>query len=292
MSATANSAPSTNSRYYGANATIPLVRLFAAEYAGQFDVFLPGVCALSLPLPLGGSSNHFRTSILRAIGGWDSFNVTEDADIGIRLARFGYRVSMIDSTTYEEAPAHVRPWLRQRTRWFKGWTQTWLVHMRQPHRLVRELGWAGFLGFQLCVGGNVLAALVHPFFLGILIAAPFTGLPLWTAHSNLGMALSGLYVAAASAGYAVSAFTAWVGLKRRGLQRIAWVLLLIPAHWVLLSLAAWRALYQCVTAPYTWEKTPHGMTKRSRRTASTAPSIDDVEAYLRRLKARVATDRP
>jgi cellulose synthase/poly-beta-1,6-N-acetylglucosamine synthase-like glycosyltransferase len=265
-----------------------LVRLFAAEYAGQFDVFLPGVSALSLPLPLGGSSNHFRTSILRAIGGWDSYNVTEDADIGIRLARFGYRVSMIDSTTYEEAPARIRLWLRQRTRWFKGWIQTWLVHMRQPRLLVRELGWAGCLGFQLCVGGNVLAALVHPLFLGLLIAAPFTDLSLWAAHSRFGMALSVLYVTAASVGYAVSAFSAWVGLKRRGLQRIAWVLLLIPAHWVLLSLAAWRALYQCVTAPYNWEKTPHGMTKRSRKAVGTTCSIDDVETYLRRLKACIA----
>jgi cellulose synthase/poly-beta-1,6-N-acetylglucosamine synthase-like glycosyltransferase len=98
-----------------------LARLFTAEYAGLFDVFLPGLAAWRLPLPLGGSSNHFRASVLRAVGAWDPFNVTEDADLGIRLARFGYRTTVIRSTTYEEAPARFRPWIRQRTRWFKGW---------------------------------------------------------------------------------------------------------------------------------------------------------------------------
>ena len=101
-----------------------LARMFTAEYAGQFDVFLPGLAAMRLPLPLGGSSNHFRTATLRAIGGWDAYNVTEDADLGMRLSRFGHRTAVIASTTYEEAPARLGAWLRQRTRWFKGWMQT------------------------------------------------------------------------------------------------------------------------------------------------------------------------
>ena len=154
-------------------------RLFTAEYAGQFDVFLPGIAALRLPLPLGGSSNHFRTATLRKVGGWDPYNVTEDADLGMRLARFGYRAAMIDSTTYEEAPARFRPWLRQRTRWFKGWMQTWLVHMREPRRLLRDLGLPGFLAFQLVVGGNALAALVHPLFLAGLVYGVLIGAPMW-----------------------------------------------------------------------------------------------------------------
>lgn len=98
-----------------------LAGYFTAEYAGQFDVFLLGLAAMKLPLPLGGSSNHFRTATLRAVGGWDAYNVTEDADLGVRLARFGYRADIIESTTYEEAPARFGAWLRQRTRWFKGW---------------------------------------------------------------------------------------------------------------------------------------------------------------------------
>ncbi len=146
-----------------------LARYFTAEYAGHFDIFLPGLAALGLPLPLGGSSNHFRTATLREVGGWDAYNVTEDADLGMRLARFGYRSGVIDSTTFEEAPAGVCHWLGQRTRWFKGWMQTWLVHMREPRRLFRELGPGGFLTFQLIVGGNALVALAHPVFLVGLI---------------------------------------------------------------------------------------------------------------------------
>jgi glycosyltransferase XagB len=142
-----------------------LARMFTAEYAGLFDVFLPSLAAWKMPLPLGGSSNHFRADILRRIGAWDPYNVTEDADLGMRLARFGYRTTVISSTTYEEAPARLRPWLRQRTRWFKGWIQTWLVHMRAPRKLLRELGLRGFVVFQLLAGGSVLAALVHPLFL-------------------------------------------------------------------------------------------------------------------------------
>ena len=126
-----------------------LARMFTAEYAGQFDAFLPGLAALGLPIPLGGSSNHFRTSVLRQLGGWDPYNVTEDADLGIRLCRFGYRTAVVASSTYEEAPAYIRPWLKQRTRWFKGWMQTWLVHMRRPRQLLRDLGSAGALPSSL-----------------------------------------------------------------------------------------------------------------------------------------------
>ncbi len=113
-----------------------LTRLFTAEYAGLFDVFLPGLAAFRMPLPLGGTSNHFHTATLRSLGGWDPYNVTEDADLGIRLARAGFRTTVIQSTTYEEAPAHLVAWTRQRTRWFKGYLQTWAVHMRHPLQAV------------------------------------------------------------------------------------------------------------------------------------------------------------
>jgi cellulose synthase/poly-beta-1,6-N-acetylglucosamine synthase-like glycosyltransferase len=98
-----------------------LARMFTASYAGHFEGFLPAMAALRLPFPLGGSSNHFRTAALRRVGGWDPYNVTEDADLGIRLHRFGYRCAALSSATYEEAPARFGPWLKQRTRWYKGW---------------------------------------------------------------------------------------------------------------------------------------------------------------------------
>ena len=261
-----------------------LARLFTAEYAGQFDVFLPGLVAMRVPFPLGGSSNHFYTATLREVGGWDPYNVTEDADLGMRLARFGRRSDVIDSTTYEEAPAQFGPWLRQRTRWFKGWMQTWLVHMRQPGRLLRELGPTGFLTFQLIVGGNALAALVHPLFMAALIYSVVSGAPMWRGDSAPVAILAAVYATTVVIGYLTSAFLGWLGLSRRGLLSTAWVLLLTPAHWLLLSLAAWRALYQLATAPYAWEKTAHGLAKSSRRAAKLVHSLLELEHYLSALQ--------
>ncbi|HEX5210896.1 MAG TPA: glycosyltransferase [Pseudolabrys sp.] len=261
-----------------------LAQLFTAEYAGQFDVFLPGLAALHLPLSLGGSSNHFYTSILRQVGGWDSHNVTEDADLGMRLARFGYRTGVIGSTTYEEAPTSLGPWLRQRTRWFKGWMQTWLVHMRQPTKLWRDLGLSGFFTFQLIVGGNVLAALVHPLFMAGSIYAVVRGLPPWPSDSAALEILATVYGITAAIGYLTSAFLGWLGLQRRGLLAGAWVLLLTPLHWLLLSLAAWRALYQLVAAPYAWEKTEHGLARSSRRAARMTQALLALERHLSALK--------
>ncbi|MEZ5839102.1 MAG: glycosyltransferase family 2 protein [Hyphomicrobiales bacterium] len=131
----------------------------------KFHVLLPFLARHGLPLPLGGTSNHFRREVLEQIGGWDPFNVTEDADIGQRLARFGYRASVIASGTGEAAPGRLGIWLKQRTRWMKGWMQTYLVHMRAPGRLWRELGPTGFIALQVMIGGVVLSALIHPFFL-------------------------------------------------------------------------------------------------------------------------------
>ena len=262
-----------------------LAQLFTTEYAGQFDVFLPGLAALHLPLPLGGSSNHFYTPALREVGAWDPYNVTEDADLGMRLARFGYRTGVINSTTYEEAPARFGPWLRQRTRWFKGWMQTWLVHMRQPIRLLRDLGLPGFVTFQLIVGGNVLAALVHPLFLAGLIIAAAHGIPPWRDDSLAFAILAAVYGVTAVIGYLTSAFLGWLGLWRRGLLSGSWSLLLTPLHWLLLSLAAWRALYQLILAPYSWEKTEHGLAKSSRRAARIARPLLKLERHLTALKA-------
>jgi cellulose synthase/poly-beta-1,6-N-acetylglucosamine synthase-like glycosyltransferase len=241
-----------------------LARLFTAEYAGQFDVLLPGLAQLRLPLPLGGSSNHFRTQALREAGGWDPYNVTEDADLGMRLARLGYRAAVISSTTYEEAPARVKPWIRQRTRWFKGWMQTWLVHTRHPLRIARELGVSGFLAFQLVVGGTVLSALVHPVFIGVAGYLLATKQLFDTGGSPFAAAIFWLYVGALVSGYLTSAALGLIGLKRRGLLRQGWVLLLMPLHWLLLSVAAWRALYQLLFNPFHWEKTAHGLARTSR----------------------------
>ena len=159
----------------GVCAIIPITRLFALEYTALFDCILPALVRLGLPLPLGGTSNHFRRAALEQAGAWDPFNVTEDADLGIRLARAHKRVEVLPSTTWEEAPGNARSWLDQRTRWLKGWMQTYLVHMRSPRALWRDLGAWRFLGFQVLMGGMVLAALVHPLFYIVVIAGACTG---------------------------------------------------------------------------------------------------------------------
>jgi cellulose synthase/poly-beta-1,6-N-acetylglucosamine synthase-like glycosyltransferase len=241
-----------------------LPRMFTAEYAGQFDVFLQGFSHFRMPLPLGGSSNHFRTAVLREVRGWDPYNVTEDADLGFRLARHGYRSVMFPSTTYEEAPARFGAWLRQRSRWMKGWMQTWSVHMRSPRRLWRDAGPSGFFTLNILVGGSVLTALAHPLLLGEFAFRMAASTLNAGAPSFLAKPFIELYIVTIAAGYLSTAIVGLIGLARRGLLREAWILALTPLYWICLSIAAWRALYQLLTEPYRWEKTEHGLARSSR----------------------------
>ena len=241
-----------------------LPRMFAAEYAGQFDVLLPGLAALQLPLPLGGSSNHFRADVLREVGGWDAYNVTEDADLGIRLARFGYRCVTFASTTYEEAPVHLGAWLRQRSRWMKGWMQTAGVHLHQPLRLWRDVGSMRTFGVAVIAGGNVLTALAYPLLL--VEIALFLGRAGVTGDVSgfLVDRLMPLHLAAISAGLLSTVVIGLKGLARRRQLQHGWILLLAPLYWGLLSVAAWRALWQLLREPHRWEKTQHAMSRRSK----------------------------
>jgi hypothetical protein len=161
--------------------------------------------------------------------------------------------------------------------------QTWLVHMRQPRRLLRDLGLAGFLSFQLIVGGNVLAALVHPLFVGGLAYSIASGAPMWRGDNAAGVILAAFYGTTIAIGYLTSVFLGWLGLSRRGLLASAWVLVLTPLHWLLLSLAAWRGLCQLVASPYVWEKTEHGLAKSSRLAADLTQSLLELERHLTRL---------
>jgi hypothetical protein len=162
--------------------------------------------------------------------------------------------------------------------------QTWLVHMRQPRRLLRDLGFAGFVSFQLIVGGNVLAALVHPLFMSGLIYSVASGSPPWRGGSLTVTVLAMVYGTSVVIGYLTSAFLGWLGLMRRGLLSTAWVLVLTPLHWLLLSLAAWRALYQLIVAPYAWEKTEHGLAKTSRLNADMTCALLELERHLTELE--------
>ncbi len=204
-------------------------------------------------MPLGGTSNHFRIAALRAIHGWDPFNVTEDADIGIRLARRGYRVRTFDSTTFEEAPNDLANWLRQRSRWQKGYMQTWLVHMRHPLVLLRSEGPLGFLGFQLFIGGTFVSAFLSPILWAVAAALLLAGPRLAGSEHLCVWCLvlgNGFYVA-----------LAMLGVSRRGWFALAPYGVLAPAYWMLISLAFFRAFRQILSRPFYWEKTRHGVSR-------------------------------
>lgn len=234
-----------------------LTRQFTLEYTALFDAILPALAWLGLPVPLGGTSNHFPLAVLKDLGGWDAHNVTEDADLGIRIARQGGRVAVLRSTTYEEAPPSFRIWLGQRTRWLKGFMQTWLVHMRDPLKLAAELGPLGFIGFHAFLGGIILSALVHPIFFSMLLIDVADGQLMAVPESALAQVL--LVVAGFNllAGYASGMLIAGIAAARRGLWQLVASVVLIPLYWLLISLAAYRAAVQLVRKPYLWEKTEH-----------------------------------
>ena len=243
--------------YFNRNQNL-LTRWFTAEYIMWFDLLLPALHASPIPIPLGGTSNHFRTSVLRELGGWDPYNVAEDADLGIRLHKAGYKTSILDTTTYEEATSQVGNWIRQRSRWIKGYMQTWLVHMRHPVQLWRSLGAEGFVGFQVLVGGTPLTLVLNPVYallttlwyvthLGWL-QSPFPSWVYWIAASNL---LIGNFAFTYANMVAVARRNIW-GL-------VAWAAL-SPIYWSLMSISAWKALIQMITRPSYWEKTNHGLT--------------------------------
>jgi cellulose synthase/poly-beta-1,6-N-acetylglucosamine synthase-like glycosyltransferase len=234
-----------------------LTRLFALDYALWFDFLLPGLDVLRVPMPLGGTSNHFRTDVLRAIHGWDSFNVTEDADLGVRLARLGHRATTLDSTTYEEATNTIDSWLRQRSRWLKGYMQTWLVHMRDPIALWRHAGMRGFFAFQLFIGGTFVSSLANPLMWAMLLAAHALGVTFFSGA--FGEALGRASLFSLIAGNTLFVYLAMLGPYRRGWLKLAPYGLSAPVYWLLISVAAYRALWQLVRRPFHWEKTQHGV---------------------------------
>ena len=234
-----------------------LTRMFTLEYSFWFDYMLPGLEMHRMPIPLGGTSNHFRTEALRRLGGWDPFNVTEDADLGIRAAAMGKTVGVIDSTTYEEANRAYGNFVRQRSRWIKGYLQTALVHLRHPVRLARSTGWRAALGFVLLIGGTPISFLCVPplyaLFLLSLLVPPASLTPYFPAWT-LWVSLVNLLV-----GNALMIYVSMMGAFKRGRYRLAVWALLNPIYWLLHSVAAYKALWQLVTRPHHWEKTAHGL---------------------------------
>lgn len=246
-----------------------LTRLFAAEYGTFYDMLLPSLAQHRLPVPLGGTSNHFRTAALRDLGGWDPYNVTEDLDLGMWIGRRGWRVEVLDSVTWEEANSRVGNWLRQRSRWLKGYIQTYLVHMRSPLRLRRELGTRNFLAFQMLVGATPVAALINPLLWGLTAAYVVTGSS-FIAHL---FPSSVFYVGIVSMviGNFVFIYYLVTGCMLLSHHRNAKWMLLAPLYWLLMSIAAWKAVIQLMARPHYWEKTSHGLVAEEERAIEATP---------------------
>ncbi len=233
-----------------------LSRCFTIEYAVWFRVLLGGVQRLGIPLPLGGTTVFFRRGHLEEMGGWDAHNVTEDADLGMRLARFGYRTEMVATTTMEEANCSALPWVKQRSRWLKGYAITWATHMRRPATLLRDLGLAGFLGFQVLFLGALTSYLATPLFwllwsgmfgleLALWEAVP---LPVWISFFSSMIIGQALMLAVA--------FRAIWAEERRHLWP---TVLTLTLYWPLGAMAAYRAIFELFTRPFYWAKTQHGI---------------------------------
>ena len=251
-----------------------LTRMFTLEYSYWFDYMLPGLDGLGVPIPLGGTSNHFKFEKLMELGGWDGFNVTEDADLGIRAYAKGYKVTVLNSTTYEEANNAFYNWIRQRSRWIKGYMQTYLVHMRNPSKLLREVGWSGFFGFQFFIGGTFFTFLAYPvllslfliyFFFTLNISSSITGnlsnevinffkliFPDWVIIISIFNFL---------AGNLLMIYTNMIAVFRRKSYSLILYAIANPIYWLMHSVSAYKGLFQLISKPFYWEKTNHGLTK-------------------------------
>ncbi len=237
-----------------------LTRWFTAEYSLWFDLTLPGLQRAKLPLPLGGTSNHFRAETLRLLGAWDPFNVTEDCDLGQRLAHFHMRTAVLDSTTYEEANSRVKNWIRQRSRWIKGYMQTYLVYMRNPWPYLRPGRLREFLSLQLVIGAKTAVLFLNPLMWLLLIAYVFLR-PFVSNAYHLLFPRAVLYMGSVCLvfGNFFYVYSHMVGCMRRDRADLVKWTLLIPIYWAMTSMAGFLALFQLIFKPHYWEKTQHGL---------------------------------
>jgi hypothetical protein len=245
--------------YFNKNENL-LTRLFTLEYSQWFDYLLPGMDRLKLIIPLGGTSNHFDTEKLKGLGGWDPFNTTEDADLGMRAYAQGYRVGVLNATTYEESNAKVGSFIKQRSRWIKGYMQTWVVYSRHPIQLIKAMGLKGWLSFNLFIGGTFFASLVNPITWLVFFIWLFSGTKLFEAvfpPAVLYLSLFNLLF-----GNCLGIYLGMFAVFKRKNYDLLPFALLTPFYAILHAIAAYKALFQLFSKPFYWEKTQHGITKQ------------------------------
>lgn len=241
--------------YYNPN-TNWLSRCFTIEYAAWFRLILPGFEKLGLVVPLGGTTLFFRRDILESLGGWDAHNVTEDADLGIRLARHGYRTELLDTVTLEEANCRVLPWIRQRSRWLKGYAMTYAVHMRDPLLLWRQLGAWRFFGFQVLFLGTLIQFLLAPILWSFWLMLFGLGHPLAEALPGSALiAIAALFLIAEVTNLAIN-LSALSARDHRFLR--PWTISL-HFYFPLAAFAAYKGCWEMILSPFYWDKTAHGV---------------------------------
>ena len=230
-------------------------RCFTIEYANWFRLVLPGIARMGLVVPLGGTTLFFRREALDRVGGWDAHNVTEDADLGVRLARLGYRTEIVQTTTLEEANAHPLLWIKQRSRWMKGYVLTWAVHARHPRALWRDLGPKRFWGFHLLFLGSILNALLLPLMWSTIVMAFGIRHPIadWLPGDGT-LALAALMIGAALLSMTIS----WIGCSAPHHRRLRRWVPTLELYFPLATVAMLKALGEIVARPFHWDKTAHG----------------------------------
>lgn len=242
--------------YYNARSNW-ISRCFAIEYATWWRMILPGVAHLGLVIPLGGTTLFFQRDILEKVNGWDAHNVTEDADLGVRLARHGYVTELIPTVTYEEANCRAWPWVKQRSRWLKGFLITWMVHMRSPGALLRDLGLLRFLGVQTLLLATftqfacgpllwsfwvILAGFEHP--VTSTLGAPTAQFMMW------------FFIGAEMLNLTIS----MVAVSRREHRHLMAYVFTLPLYYPMAAISAYKAMKELVLEPFYWDKTEHGIT--------------------------------
>lgn len=255
-----------------------LTKLFTCEYSLWFDLILPGLQSIEAPIPLGGTSNHFKTNTLRDLNGWDSFNVTEDCDLGIRLVKHGYTTVIVNSTTLEEANSNLVNWFFQRTRWIKGYIQTYFVHMRNPQAFGKNLKKPHVLTFQFIVGGKILSMFLNPFLWAMTLIyflfRPHVG---GIIESFFPPVVLYLGVFSCIFGNFLYLYYYMVGAARKGQFELIKYAFLVPFYWLGMSFAAWSAMYSMFISPYYWAKTIHGFHLKNKQACSQATATIGAE---------------
>ncbi len=235
-------------------------RCFTIEYATWWRVILPGVARLGLVIPLGGTTLFFRRSILEKLSGWDAHNVTEDADLGIRLARHGYKTELIPTVTFEEANCRAWPWMKQRSRWLKGFLITWLVHMRSPRELMRDLGFLRFMGVQTLLLATFVQFTCAPLMWSFWITLAGYQHPVeLTLGASMAQTMAIVFVLSE----VICLFISMLAVSNSNHRHLLLYVLTLPFYFPMAAVSAYKALKEMIQEPFYWDKTEHGIAPRT-----------------------------